>query len=113
MYVDWGFLQEITDADASFQKELVMEFCEQAEKLGERIRAAATAQDSDALHGAAHSLKGSAASVGAAALAEEAAALDERIKMGDLSGALSRLESLLQCLNGTLVEMQAWTKDAA
>lgn len=113
MYVDWGFLQEITDADALFQKELIEEFCEQAGRLSERIEDAAAAKDALELHRAAHSLKGSAASVGAATLAEAAAELDERAKAGDMGGALEVLARLEQALGGTLAEMQEWIRKAA
>ncbi|MEW5884944.1 MAG: Hpt domain-containing protein [Armatimonadota bacterium] len=113
MYVDWGFLQEITDADASFQRELVQEFCGQAEMLGERIKDAVVAKDAEALQRAAHSLKGSAASVGATDLCETAASLDERARQGDFDGALERVGALLDSLNGTLEEMREWIKRAA
>lgn len=112
MYVDWGFLQEITDADASFQVELVKEFCGQAEMLGERIKDAVEAKDADALHRAAHSLKGSAASVGAIDLCEAAANLDESARRADFDGAVERVGALLDSLNGTLNEMREWTKRA-
>ncbi|MER3414248.1 MAG: hypothetical protein C4341_08470 [Armatimonadota bacterium] len=113
MYVNWDFLKEIADADASFQSELVQEFCEQATALGERIKDAVEALDAEALHSAAHSLKGSAASVGAEDLTKAAANLDDRAREGDFEGALERLSALLDSLHGTIHEMKAWIKQAA
>lgn|GEM_PF-3194214 len=113
MYVDWGFLQEITDADASFQRELVQEFCGQAEMLGERIKDAVVTKDAEALQRAAHSLKGSAASVGAIDLCEAAANLDESARRADFDGAVERVAALHDSLHGTLKEMKEWIKRAA
>lgn len=113
MYVDWGFLQEITDADASFQRELVQEFREQAGVLSERIKNAVDARDAEELHRAAHSLKGSAASVGAVQLCEAATSVDDRARVGDLQGALEHLHSLFESLDGTIEEMDAWINRAA
>jgi HPt (histidine-containing phosphotransfer) domain-containing protein len=113
VYVDWGFLQEITDADASFQRELVREFCEQARALGERIKSAIESRDAEALHMAAHSLKGSAASVGAAHLCEAATSLDDRAREGDLQAAIEHADALFESLDGTMEEMRAWINQAA
>ncbi len=92
--INWDALNEITDGDIEFQKELFQEFLDQTPTLMSQLDEALSAGDATTVGRVAHTLKGSARSIGADAFAEASFTLEQMGKSGDLSDAGSARQAL-------------------
>ncbi|MFQ3611288.1 MAG: ATP-binding protein, partial [Fimbriimonadales bacterium] len=92
--INWDTLNEITDGDVEFQKELFQEFLEQTPSLITELTQSLASGDANTVGRVAHTLKGSARSIGADAFAEACFVLEQMGKSGDLNGGEDALRQI-------------------
>lgn len=106
----FAHLLEITGDDLEFVDELVDTYFEDSTAQLELMRAAAGADDAEALVRPAHSLKSSSANVGAAALAEACRSLEADSRTGvvpDLADRVAACDALFADVRAALLAERA------
>lgn len=97
--LDCAVALERMGGDEELLREVARLFLDEYPGLIEEIRIAATANDTDALQRAAHSLKGSVSNFGAESVCNAAYVLENMGRKGDLSAVTSNIQSLIQALD--------------
>jgi len=95
--VDLSRIQETSDGDAEFERELLAMFLEDAEGQTHAIARLAGNGDFDELKKAAHTLKGSSANIGAVRLQETALGLERAAAQesgADVASLVGQLQSV-------------------
>lgn len=103
--INWRSLQQLSDGDQGFERQLLTIFVEDTQRHLERLVDAIADQDADRVRSVAHYLKGSSGNVGIMALHQCAATLESLARQGNLSASdalLGEMQGLFQQVQGVL-----------
>lgn len=102
--IEESVLQEASDGDAEFERDLLVTFLETTAEAVTQMEGVLAAQDFSSLEKLAHFVKGGAKSIGALALADAAAHLESAGNRSDLQTATEYVPAMVTAFNS----VEAW-----
>ncbi|MCB1051311.1 MAG: Hpt domain-containing protein [Acidobacteria bacterium] len=100
-WINWSRIDELTQGDTTFGRELLEMFIEDARDLLSEIEKALSAGNLEVASQVAHTLKGSSGNVGAETVFGLAQNLEAQLKMGEQSTAHSLVNQIKTGLKST------------
>ncbi|NJN30438.1 MAG: Hpt domain-containing protein [Synechococcales cyanobacterium RM1_1_8] len=104
--IDWRSLQQLSDGDRQFEKELLTMFVQDAGAQLPRLKQAIAARNASQVGKLAHYLKGASGNIGILPFSHCAATLETQARQGNLAAS----EQLLAHLQGLLNQVQQLLK---
>ena len=99
MNIDWNYLNQVCDSDASFQEELLSAFFTSGAEVLARLDAAIDSKDWSSIKLESHTLKGSSRSIGAFPFGEIAQCIEQAAQREEIdSDSITRLKICFEAM---------------